>query len=168
MPAPIDPQRRTAILTDITTGKLSRNAIATKHGVSPATVGNIAKAQGLTDPFDRTATKNATEALRADNKAKRLELQALFLQRSREALLAMDQQFVVFKIGGKDNVYTEHEVPIPPTGDQRNLMIIAATGLDKALVIERHDTDDRQLSAVDTWLAAMMGDDDAGDSEATP
>jgi hypothetical protein len=69
----------------------------------------------------------------------------------------MDKPFTVFRIGGKDNVYTEQDVPRPPTGDMRNLMIIAATGLDKAITIERYDTDDRQLSAFDQWLAEMMG-----------
>lgn len=156
MPAPIDPQTRQAIITDIQTGQLSRNAIARKHKVAQSTVSAIAETEGLVNAFDRTATKNATQALRDDNKAKRAELQKLFLQRSREALAAMDKPFIVHKIGGKDNVYTEHEVPNPPTGDLRNLMIVAATGLDKALVIERHDTDDQNLSGVDAWLQAMI------------
>lgn len=156
MPAPIDPHTRQAIITDIQTGQLSRNAIARKHKVALATVSNIAKAEHLTDAFDRTRTKNATQALLDDNKAKRAELQKLFLQRSREALAAMDQPFIVYKIGGKDNIYTEQHVDRPPTGDLRNLMIVAATGLDKALVIERHDTDDQNLSGVDAWLQEMI------------
>lgn len=161
MPGPIDPQTRAAIINDLTQGTLSAHKIAHKHDVAQSSVSRIAKAEGI--ELDRSATKNATDALRKDNKAKRLALQALFLQRSHEALLAMDQRFMVHKIGGKDNVYTEHEVPIPPTGDQRNLMIIAATGLDKALVIERHDTDAQNLSAFDLWLAAMMDDDEETD-----
>lgn len=156
MPPPTPDHIRQAIITDITTGQLSRNAIARKHNVAQSTVTRIAEAEGLADAFDRTQTKNATEALRSDNKAKRAELQELFLRRGKEALLAMDQPFVVFKIGGKDNIYTEHDVPIPPTVDQRNLMIIAATALDKALAIERFDTDDQDLPAVDAWVRVQL------------
>lgn len=158
---PLDPHTRAAILTDITTGQLSRNAIARKHNVASSTVGAIAQAEGHADAFDRTATKNATQAAQVDSKARRVALSKRLLDRAEEALDQMDQPHLVFKIGGKDNVYTEHELDLPPTGDMRNLMIIAATAIDKHIVLERYDSDDQNLSAFDAFLRTMMyGDTD--------
>lgn len=156
MAAPLTPEQRDNILTDILTGDLSRNEIARKHHVSAGSVTNIAKAAGHSDAFDRSRTKNATEAARDDNKARRTALSKRLLDRAQEALEQMDRPHLTFKIGGKDNIYTEHMLDNPPTGDMRNLMIIAATAIDKHLVIERHDTDDQNLAGVDAWLRAMM------------
>lgn len=152
----LDPQTKANILADILTRNHSRNEIARRHHVAASTVTAIAKASGNPNAFDRSATKNATDAARADAKSERAELSRLLLRRAREALEAMDEPFIVARIGGKDNVYTEQLVDGPPTGDQRNLMIIAATALDKHLIIERHDTDDQNLAGVDAWLRAMM------------
>lgn len=157
MTPPIPPKTRAAILADIHAGQLSRNRIAEQHGVAPSTVTAIAKAEGLTGAFDRSSTKNATEALRADSKQRRALLSRRLLDRAAEALEQMDQPHIVFKIGGSENIYTEHEMNRPPTGDMRNLMIIAATAIDKHIVIERHDSDQLQLSEFDRWLAEMMG-----------
>lgn len=70
MPPRIPDDQRAAILTDIKAGK-PRNEIARKHGRSPGTISNIATDAGLTDAFDRTSTKMATEARTADNRAAR-------------------------------------------------------------------------------------------------
>lgn len=162
MPPPLDPELRDLILGDIQavaegTSTLSRNAIARAHGVAATTVTAIARAEGLTGAFDRTQTKNATEAAAADAKAERAALRQLLRRRAREALEAMDAPFIVAKIGGKDNVYTEQLVDGPPTADMRNLMIIAATAIDKDMAIDRYDSDQQNLSAFDVWLAEMMG-----------
>lgn len=153
----IPDDKRAAIEADIRAGQKSRNQIARDHDVSVGSVTNIAKGLGLTTAFDRSATKNATKAAQLDAKARRAVLQHRFLDRAERALDDMERAHLVFNFGGKENTYAEHLLDRPPTGDQRNLMIIAATGLDKSIAIDRHDADTMANAAVDTWLDAMLG-----------
>ena len=67
--ARIPDDKREAIAADIRAGK-ARNQIALDHGVSAGTVTNIAGEFGLTEAFDRSATKKATEAKAVDHKAR--------------------------------------------------------------------------------------------------
>src|SRR5690606_29394390 len=85
LPAPIPDHKRQAILADIKAGK-ARNAIAREHGVSPSTVTNIAKSAGMTDAFDRSQTKRATEAAQADNAAIRAIISRRLLEKANELL----------------------------------------------------------------------------------
>lgn len=141
MPPPLDPAKRAAILEAIRAGGKSQRQIAADHDVSTTAVRKIANQAGITDAWSREQTKNATEARLADNKALRAEVSRRFLEKSRELLDQMDQPHLVFNFGGKDNDYNERVLDRPPTGDLRNLMISAATALDKHLVAERHDAD---------------------------
>lgn len=141
MPPRIPDETREAILEDVQSGQLARNAIARKHKVGPATVSRIADEAGLDQPFDRTETKNATQARQADNRRRRAELSSRLLVKAGQLLDDMDRPAIVWNIGGKDNTYTEHPMPKPPTGDLRNLMVTAATAIDKHVVLERIDAD---------------------------
>lgn len=156
MPTRLPDDKRDAIIADIHNGH-GRNAIARAHAVSPSTVTAIAREAGIDDAFDRAATKKATQATLDDNKARRAALARRMLDKANDLLDQMDQPHLVFNIGGKDNVYTEHTMPSPPTGDLRNLMVAAATAIDKHLVLERHDSDTQGLSAVDAWLRDVLG-----------
>src|SRR5688500_5983787 len=69
----IPDDEREAIAAAIREGR-PRNEIAREFNRSAGTVSNIATEFGLTDAFDRSATKNATEARQADNQALRAEL----------------------------------------------------------------------------------------------
>lgn len=158
MPPRLPDDQREAILADIRAGGKSRNQVARDHGVSVGTVSNIAKQAGLTDAFDRSQTKNATEAAVADNKALRASTSRRFLEEANRLLDELHTPHMVFNIGGKDNVYTEHLLPEPPTVDKRNLIVSAATAFDKHMAAERHDSDDQHgLSAVDDWLRGVIG-----------
>lgn len=141
MPPPLDPAKRAAILADIKAGAKSRNQIARDHKVSTGTVSNIAKEAGVTGAFDRAATKNATEAAIADNKALRAKVSRRFLDECNRFLDDLHKPHTVFNFGGKDNSYNERTFDEPPTADKRNLIISAATAFDKHLVAERHDAD---------------------------
>lgn len=136
----IPDRKRQAIADDIRAGK-PRNQVARDHDVSAGTVTNIARESGLTEAFDRSATKNATAALVADNKALRAITSRRMLVKANELLDQMDQPHIVFNIGGKDNVYTEHLMDRPPTTDLRNLMTSAAVAIDKHAVLEKLDSD---------------------------
>lgn len=160
MPPRLPDDKRAQILEDIRAAKAtgdSRNAIARRHDVSSSTVTSIATEHGLTDAFDRSATKNATAAAVADSASERARLARRFLDEAHSALDSMHAETVIYNFGGKDNTYNEKTVPEPPTGDKRNLMIIAATAADKHVVLDRHDSDTTGLAAVDSWLLFMSG-----------
>lgn len=147
---------RAAILDDIRAGTKSCRAIAAHHGVSHSTVSSIAKAAGL-DAFDRSDTKKATEAAQADNAADRARIARRFLLKADELLDQMDLPHTVFNFGGKDNTFNSHTFEKPPTGDLRNLIVAAATAVDKHMKLDLHDREDATTSAVDAWLRAMTG-----------
>lgn len=155
MPPRIPDETRSAILADIQAGQKSRAQIGRDHGVSPQTVKNIADEHGIERPFSREQTKNATEARQADNAHERARLARRFLDEAHRALDAMRQPYTAFNFGGKDNTYAEREMPEPPTGDKRNLMVIAATAADKHMALDHHDSDVKGTAAVDAWLDAM-------------
>lgn len=155
MPKPISQPKRDAILTDIKAGEKSCRQIARDHGVSPGTVSGIAK--GVEGAFERSATKRATEAKVADNKAMRAEVSREFLTKARELLAMMNEPHLAHSFGGRDNVYREHELAKPPPAELRNLIVSAAVAFDKHLAADRHDSDDQGLAAVDAWLRSMLG-----------
>lgn len=151
MPAPLDPDKRAAILASIRAGGTCRG-VAREHGVSPGTVRNIASDAGLVDPFARTQTENATRAKQADNKALRTELRHRLLVKAGQLLDQMDEAHTVFAFGGKDNSFNSHVLDKPPTSDLRNLMTSAAVAIDKHAVLERIDADNGSDS-----LGSLLG-----------
>lgn len=130
---------------------LGRNEIARETKLGLATVTRIVHQAGGT--FDRTATEQATRARQLDNRARRTELSSKLLDKVESLLVEMDGPFLAFNIGGKDNVYTEHELDKAPTLDKKNLMLAASTALQRHLDIERHDAEQGTADA-----RAMLAD----------
>lgn len=136
MPAPLEPDVRAAILDDIRAGGTCRG-IARTHGVAASTVAKIARAEGLTDAFERAQTKSATQAKMADNKqaraveaAETIAVAALIRGRILEARSGRDAQGWAVAYG-----------------------IMA----DKHVQFEKHDNDVQGIAAVDAWIDAMLG-----------
>ncbi|MEU3162914.1 hypothetical protein [Streptosporangium sp. NPDC006930] len=154
MPAPLSDEKRAAILDAIKAGG-KRNEIARAHGVGAGTVTKIAQEAGIA--FDRSVTKNATEAKKADNAALRASTSRRLLVKANEFLDQMDAEHVAFNFGGKDNTYNEKRLPRPPVSDLRNLMTAAAVAIDKHLVIEKHDSGTGAEQAA-SLLGAMFAD----------
>lgn len=166
MPPRLPDDKRAAILADIRAGRLGARKIAAKHGVAPSTVTKLAGEAGIEGAFERSQTKNATAAAIVDNKALRVLAAQRLIVKAHETLDQMDQPHIAFNFGGKDNTYEEHLMPKPPTGDLRNLMVIAATAIDKHLVLERHDASEPDaagslLGALLTGLQQKHGTGDA-------
>lgn len=151
---------------DIVAGAKGRNQIAREHDVSVGTVTKIAKESGATDAFDRSQTKNATEAVIADSRALRASTARRLIVKANDLLDQMDQPHIVFNIGGKDNIYTEQLMAKPPTGDLRNLMVTAATAIDKHIVLDRHDATDPGAmgSLLGTLLEGLQQKHGTGDA----
>jgi transposase-like protein len=147
MPSPLDPAKRATIVDALQgPGDPNVSQIARDEGVAKSTVHKIAREEGVN--LERTRTKNATAAAQADNRARRAGLSQRFLEKANEALDQMEGPFLAFNFGGKDNTYNQHELERPPTGDLRNLMVVAATAFDKHLAAELHDTGDPDTSEV--------------------
>jgi transposase-like protein len=140
MPKPLDDTKRAAILADIKAGSKSRNQIARDHGVSPSTVTGVAKAEGITGAFDRSQTKEATQAREADCKALRAELKVDLLhdaQRLRKRIWGSHQVVVSTPQGAE--VVTLDENPLTEIRSGYTALGIA---VDKSIRLEEFDSDD--------------------------
>ncbi len=153
MPSRIPDDKRAAILADIRAGLKSRNQIARDHGVSAGTVSNVAAQADVT--FDRSKTKSATAAAVADSRARREAIRARLLDKADTLLDLMDRPYKVFAFAGRDGDYREHERDRPPPSELRNLMVSAATALDKHMALDRHDSSDP--GEVASLLGALLG-----------
>lgn len=104
---------------------LSCSAIAREMGVSRPTISRTAKKLGLS--FERTKLIAATEARIADLAAFRVaEAEALArdAQRIREQLW---RPYIAWSIGGRDNIFTSHELDQPDVPAQLSIMRAAQT-----------------------------------------
>lgn len=166
MPIPDDPADRAvyhAILADIRGAAAgapdqSIRKIADRHAVSTRRVRTIANENGLRDAWSSRAehTAAATQARMAELAMRRLEIADRFLEEAEELLDQIHQPHIVFNIGGKDNVYTEHTLDRPTTGDIRNLMQSAGIAFDKHIAAVKHDTHD--ASDVGASLVGQLAD----------
>lgn len=137
-------------------GKPTVREIAEQFGIGARTVQTIGAEFGVFTDSARAATKNATEQQKLTNAQLRAEISRLFAERAREALADMRRPAKIYNFGGKDNTYNEKDVEQPPTADQRNLMIIAATAMDKHKMLDAYDaaSDNADVAA---WLEWMSG-----------
>jgi hypothetical protein len=156
MPKALAPDKRERILADIRAGGKSRNQIARDHQVSVGSVTNLSRT--VSDhAFDRSATKKATEAAVADSAALRAATSRRFLVKANELLDQMDEPFLAFSFGGRENSYNEHQFGKPTVDALRTMMTTAAIAFDKHMAQEKHDSSGIDgVSSVDSWLAAMV------------
>lgn len=164
MPRPLADNVRAAILTDIRAGKLSRNAIAKKHGVGAGTVTRLAQDAAGPTPFDRSKTVQATRAREADTAEARAELAArrtafaVRLQGVAEAEAdRLHAPTLYWDWGGKDHTYAQKVQPEPTAGDRRAIMGSIAVAVDKSLrlVPPTEDGAAESRSAISDLLAGL-------------
>lgn len=152
MPTPMDPAKRAAIIADIEAGR-GRNDIARRHDVGQATVTRIAAQEGITEAWDRSASKRATELRAIDVRQRQTELAHLLLEDAHRLRRQLWEPCTVFKFGGKDNTLATHDLPEPDFEGKRNLMTTLAIAVDKVGVLTRDDS--QGLAAVDSWLRSL-------------
>lgn len=136
---------------------VTRNEIARQVGVSTSSVSGIVQRAGLS--FDTSGIKAATEARQTRLRAARASTAEKLLTKANELLDEIDEPFLAFNIGGKDNIYTEHELEHAPTVDKKNLVQAASTALGRHLDLERYDTDEgaRDAQAMLARLGEALG-----------
>ena len=154
MARPVDDRDRTRV-AELHAQGMGCAKIAREIGRAKSTVSGIARELGLS--FDRAQTREATRAQVDDAKARRAKLASLLLDDALALRAQLWEPCKLVKIGGKDNVATEHPLKQPLFDDQ--LRIVQAAGL----AAERHarlvelDADQQGLAAVDAWLRDITG-----------
>lgn len=117
----------------------TRNDIARALDRSGSTVSKYAAEHGLS--FDRAGVAAATEARKADAKAKRAELEVLLLEDARQLRAQMWQPHTYIDHGGKDFVRVEWTQQEPTPTDKLKLMQATGSAIDRSLRIAEHDSD---------------------------
>lgn len=157
----------------------SRRALSAAHGVSVRTVQRIADRLGIAKDAWRTDTvRAATESALDRRRAERSRIADELQRRAAEILAKLDEPFLAFAFGGRDNEYNEHLLPGPPTSDIRNLVQSANTLLGRAQEIDTRDqagADDSAGEVLDrlftglghAYRAARL-DDDTDQGEPAP
>ncbi|QWT24951.1 helix-turn-helix domain-containing protein [Subtercola sp. PAMC28395] len=149
---PVSPELRARIISLIEAG-MTRNAVAREVGIAPSAVTRIAQDEELT--FDRSMSAAAVAAAQSDAKAKRAELQLMLVAKAEDFIVSIDQPFLAFSFGGKDNTYEEHELDGPPTGDILNLMRSTSLALKEARDL-RKDDDDEGVGEAESLLMNLI------------
>ncbi|MFE5591456.1 helix-turn-helix domain-containing protein [Streptomyces sp. NPDC056549] len=134
---------------------LGRNEIARRLERSGRTISIIAARLNL--EFTTEGTEKATRHRTAQLAEKRAILADALTDDALRLTAQMWEPAVVYNIGGKDNSYTEEQVPEPPAADKRALMAAATAAAAQSLRLVPPETDTQGLAAVDAWLRDMMG-----------
>lgn len=134
---------------------MGRNAIAAELGLGNSTVTRIAKALGL--DFSRAQTAVAVHARSIDLAAGRQRLAEKMLGRAEKMLDELDGPYLVYAFGGKENVYSEHELERPPVEVQRTAVTTAGVAFDKVTKYLEKDTSGVETahSLLDTLAAGF-------------
>lgn len=143
MPPPLTDDERQRII-DLVEQGVTRNEIARQLGRSGGTITSVAQAAGLT--FDRSATKTATRARRADLETQRLALAEELIgdaRKLRQQLWepAITKQVVTVGYGPglsrPEEVVMRHDEPT--FADKQRIMTSIGIATDKVLAISKHD-----------------------------
>jgi hypothetical protein len=136
MPKRITDAERRRILDHLATGA-SCNATAKKFRRSPDTISRIAKKAGHS--FGHTNLARAHEARKAYGAEARAATASRLHEEADRLLAELHEPHVVWNIGGKDNVYTEHRHPEPDVGAKYTMIRAAREAMRTVLDIDRHD-----------------------------
>ena len=129
---------------------LARNEIARRVGISAGSVTNICRAADRT--FDRSETSKATDARKIDLAAGRTRLAEKMLAVAEGMLDSVDQPYLVYNFGGKDNTYEEHLLDSAPFEVRQRALTGAGVTFDKLTrIVEKSDTGlERAVGVLDT------------------
>ena len=116
---------------------LSRNEIARRTGVSAGSVTNVCTENDRT--FDRSATKDASEAKRVDLADARMNLAHRMNAAANDMLDMLDKPFTVFNFGGKDNTFSSEVLSSVPVDARRTIITSSAIVFDKISRIVEKD-----------------------------
>jgi hypothetical protein len=152
MPKPLSDAKRAEILSLHGQG-LTRNEIARQSGVSVGSVTNVCRKSGAT--FDRSQTKDATEARKVDLAEARMNLAYRLNTAALDMLDMLDKPFEVFNFGGKDNTFASQVLDSVPVEARRTIITSTAIVFDKITrIVEKSDDGLEDALGVADKLAA--------------
>jgi hypothetical protein len=155
MPKPLTDAKRAEILRLHGQG-LSRNEIVRRSGVSAGSVTKICKEAGAA--FDRSQTKDATEAKKVDLAEARMNLAYRLNTAALDMLDMLDKPFEVFNFGGKDNKFASQVLTSVPVEARRTIITSTAIVFDKITrIVEKDDGGLKQVVGVLDVLAGNLG-----------
>lgn len=156
---PIDSKTR-AKVRKLARDGLSQSAIARQVGISGSTVGRICAAAKPPISFDRSKTKAAVAAHTIDLKARRVELAGLLVQDAYDlrARAWAEKSVTIMTPEMAEKGMEPATFTVEREGREvQSFFTSLGIALDKHLVLVRHDSDDRDLNAVDAWIAHVQG-----------
>lgn len=124
-------------LRELHAQELSTREIGARMGFDFSTVAKHARDLGL--PFDRSRTAAAAHAAETDAKARRALLAHRFLDEANDALDKLHDEYD-FVAATKDGIQVR-TLDRPDAGAYRNFMTSAGIATDKAIALDKHDTD---------------------------
>ena len=147
MPARTSADVRAAIAEDCRAHPDDSNAtIARRHGCSATLVLTIKRAEGLaprafsSEPELRvTNLEKANKARLADMAERRTNLAERLIRRAEALERSLDDRFIAFNFGGKDNTYNEHTFDKPDVKSTQITLTAAAIAIDKHLKLLQFD-----------------------------
>lgn len=101
-----------ALARELHAADVSCREIAKRLDVAPSTISRWAEREGLT--FDRAQTAAATQAHTVDLAAARVRLAEKMAHRTNQMLDTLEDPFLVYNFGGRDNTYEEHVLDQAP------------------------------------------------------
>lgn len=134
---------------------MSCREIAKELGVVPSTISRWAEREGLR--FDRSRTAAATQAHTVDLAAARIRLAEKMLVSTEDMLDRIDDPYLVYNFGGKDNDYNERTLDSAPVEVRRNIIATAGITFDKLTRIVEKDTGSGEAAAgvLDSFASAL-------------
>jgi hypothetical protein len=119
---------------------LSAGVVARYTGLPVFTVRRIVRQAGLDWDVAEQMTASQIERLANLRRMRALTAERL-LVRANQFLDMMDQPYLVYSFGGKDNVFNSTTLERPPTGALRDLMVSAALAIKSSSDLVRFDAD---------------------------
>lgn len=137
-------------------GEMSRNAIAKLVGISPSSVSRICKRAEPPILFQAKMPPEAVAALEDDLKARRARISSMAVTEVERLFTLLTAEHEVIH-WDREGFMHRGTISSPTSGDVKNYATTIGILLDKHAMLTRFDSDDRDLPAVDKWLAAMVG-----------
>lgn len=131
---------------------LSRNEIARRMSRSGKTISRIADELHL--DFERTRTRAATEAKKADARAKRAALANDLLDDATRLRRQLWQEARYVDHGGREFDRVDWTMPEPTFADKLKIMQAAGIAIDKAVRLDEYDADPG-IDAAKSMLGAL-------------
>ena len=141
----------TARLHELHEAGMTCNAIAREMGRASSTIARRARSEGLSFMPDKR-TIGAITVNRVNGLDKRTQLANRLWAKAHQLMDQLEQPHKTFKIGGKDNTYTEHELDRPDVDAVLTIMRSISIAVDKASTIEELNSQIKEMSDLDLFL----------------